>query len=380
MTRILTSDILISDLNTPLSGNPQLKSLVEKYNLTPGGKLALTDEQFAEFSKAVQGHPITMFPGGSSANTVVTLSKLLGKDKVDVQFVGVVGDGVYSKIIKSSLDEVGIKLLPDKDDYKGFSPQTAVSYIIHLPDGENTTVTHLGNAKSILKPDIITDEMVKNTDVLLVQGSLWQKMDWNFADRLLDMRWKNNKELWLALPTNAKFGNDNAKHFQYLITSSNVVLGNDKELARIYQTTPDEALKHLQQAFKEHKVLEREGRNRNRKPVGFITRSEKGAAIVTEDGIEYIPPHAKIDKIESLSGAGDTSFAGFAAGYIQGLPDKTSAQIAMALASEKLRHNGPRLDNPRESLRKASPHLATEVLGAGKSSGELAHSGGNSRG
>lgn len=381
MTNILTSDILVSDLDTPLAGNDQLKSLVEKYNLKLGGKLILSDEQFAEFSQAVQGHPITMFPGGSSANMVTTLSKLLGKDNVDVQFMGVVGDDDYSKIIKSSLDEAGIKRLPNMANYKDPSPQTAVSYIIHFPDGENTTVTHLGNASSILKPDIITDELFKNTDVLLVQGSLWQKFDSSFSDKLLDMRWKNNKELWLTLPTNAKFGEENAGRFQYLLSSANMVLGNGNELSRIYHTDPNkpvDALEKLQKVFQDD-VLVREGRSNDKEQVAFITLSEKGAAIVTKNDIKYVPIHTKIDKIESLSGAGDTSFAGFAAGYIKGLPNETSAKIAMALASEKLRYNGPRLENPRESLRKASRELSDELIGIGKRSDEPTLAGGHYR-
>ncbi len=371
MTNILTSDILIADLITPLSGNGKLESLVKKYDLKAGGKAALTDEQFEEFSQAVQGYPVTMLPGGSSSNVLATLSKLFGKDNVNVKFIGVVGDDVYSKGIKSSLKEAGIKLLPDSNTYKNFSPQTAVSYVILLPNGERTIATHTGNAKSILKPDIITDELVKNTDAMLVQGSLWQKLDPNFADKLLDMRWKHNKELWLALPTHAKFGEEKAEQFQWLVTSANVVLGNDEELARIYHTSPDEALVKLQQVFKEHNVLEREGRSGGKKPVGFITRGKKGSVVVTEDGIKEILPYPiKVEEIKNTLGAGDTAFAGFAAGYIKALPNETSAKIAMALASEKLRYNGPRLENPRESLRKASRELSDELIGIGKRNDE----------
>lgn len=363
MTRILSSDILVADMIVSLEGNEKLQALVEKYQITTAGsgKKALSKEQFDEISRAVEGHPITIQPGGSSANVLTTLSKLL--PEVDVQLIGVTGGSMYSSMIRQSLAEAGVTLLPETLPEGKPSPKTAVSYVIMFPNGKRAIVTYPGNAKDILTPDIITDDLVRQSDVLLVQGSLWQKLHWGFADKLLDLRWKHHKELWLALPTHAEFGEEKAGHFQWLLTSANVVMGNEEELARIYHTSPQAALSCLQNTFRHHKVLEREGRQR-RKPVGFITRGKEGAAIVTEDGIEYVKP-ARIEKEEIVNelGAGDTAFSGFAAGYLKGLPHHHSAQLAMTLAAEKLKINGARLPDPGRALRDAAPHLADVLLG-----------------
>lgn len=385
MTRILSSDILIADVITPLEGNKKLEELVRKYDLKPGGKTALTKEQFDEFSRAVRGHPIHIEPGGSSANTLTTLGKLF-RDEVDISFLGVVGADMYSNMIKESLDEAGIKLHP-KTLPSDPAPESAVSYVIVFPDGQRTIATYPGNAKSILKPDYITPDMVSNSDALFVQGSLWQKMQdtppvmggyqdeskLGFADKLLNQRWKLGKDLWLALPTHAKFGEEKAGHFQWLIESSNLVLGNDEELSRVYHTNgnADAALHALQDTFKKEMLVKKRNHPEHGEipwtgktsQVAFITRGKEGAAIVTKDDIEYVPAGAIDPKeIKNTLGAGDTSFAGFAAGYLKGLPHKTSAHIAMTLATEKLKVNGPRLADPAQSLHDASPRLASEVL------------------
>jgi len=63
-----------------------------------------------------------------------------------------------------------------------------------------------------------------------------------FADHLLDLRWKKGKDLWLAMPTQADFSSEvrsheeKAIHFQELIKSANVILGNDDEISRVFTT------------------------------------------------------------------------------------------------------------------------------------------------
>ncbi len=368
--RILTSDLSIADAITEINGNSQLEKLIADNSLKRGGKAALTDEKSLNFESAVKDREVAVLPGGSSANVLVTLKKLLGKKNVDVDFLSVVGDDYYGKIIRDSFDEVGINLLPDKTIYQGQNPQVAVSYVMTYPNGERTIATNPGNAKAILKKDIVTDDMVKKSDVIFVQGSLWEKLDHDFADKLLELRWnhrKDKKQLWLALPTHAKFGEEKADMFNWLIPSANLILGNGEELSRIYKTSDTNvALQKLKQTFEEHPVLRNEGFDKEQ--VAFITLGERGAAIVTKDKIKYVSPRdIKPEEVVNTLGAGDTAFAGFIAGYIKELPHEASAEIAMALANQKLRHNGPRLDNPLSSLHKASPYLADLVLDASRS-------------
>jgi len=350
MIRILSGDILIADVIVSLEGNPSLAALVEKYHLKPGGKEALDDTRLAEFSAAAKGHGVTVTPGGSSANMLATLGKLMGKD-VEVRFLGVAGEGLYSGMIRDSLEEAGIALLPEHLP----GGQAAVSFVMVGEGGQCTIATHPGNARDLLKLSVISEDRVRECDVLLVQGSLWHKFERGFPDRMIELCRKHAKELWLTLPTQTKFSEDDARRFQQLIPHASLVLGNESELVRVYGAAFQAALVKLQMAL--GKPSPKEGKGK--RAVGFITSGKTGAAIVTGDGIEYVAPMPiEARDIVNTLGAGDTSFAGFAAGYLRGLPTMACAQIAMALAEEKLRINNPRLAAPMAVMKEAFPNLA----------------------
>lgn len=367
--RILSSDLLVADIITDIEGNEELQKLLSECNLKPGGKKPITFEQFQKFSQAIEGHSVKIVPGGSAANTLVTMSKLL-PGQVAVDFLGVVGNSVYSRMIRSSLEDAGIRLSSGNLDKEAPSPQAAVSFVITYPDGERTIVTYPGNAKEFFTPDNIPEDMVKNSDVIFALGSIWQKFDKGatekkeiFADRLLTLRWKHHKQLWLSLPTGAEFGEESAGRFRYLIPSANVVLSNIEELERIFKLpsgSQEQALKSLQGLLQET-VLPKHGFDEQ--PVAFITLGKEGAAIVKAGHIEYIQP-AKVDPkaIKNTLGAGDTAFAGFLAGHLKGLDNTASAKMAMELAGAKIcEEHGPRLKNPQATLQRVLPHLADQM-------------------
>ncbi|MBY0408468.1 MAG: hypothetical protein K2Q01_12320, partial [Rickettsiales bacterium] len=112
MTRILTSDLLIADIIAPIAGNPGLQLLVDAHKLKPGGKVKLTDEQAQSFADAFAQVEYAVVPGGSSANMLTTLSKLM-KGQVDVRFIGIAGEGAHSAVIRQSLADANISLSPD---------------------------------------------------------------------------------------------------------------------------------------------------------------------------------------------------------------------------------------------------------------------------
>ncbi len=336
MTSILSSDILIADVITAVEGNTQIAELINKYDLKPGGKRAIDEHQFQEFSAAVDGQPITLSPGGSAANMLVTLGKLFDK-QLDIALIGVAGSGFSSQMIKSSLDEAGIRLLPENFS-PALSPKTAMSYVMVYPDGQRTIATYAGNARDILKPEAITESMVAVSDIVLLQGSLWGKMGDAYADRLYQLGLKHKKELWLALPTHSMLGDNHVQTFRDIIPQAALVLGNEEELARVFQVHSASALFDLQHLLGAGQV-------------GFITLAEKGAAIVTSDEITTIPLHsATPNRIVNTLGAGDAAFAGFAYGYLKKMPHAKSAGVAMALAAAKLAINGSRLPEPKLHL------------------------------
>lgn len=334
MMRILSSDLLIADVITPIEGNPALARLVEKYAMQPGGKIALDKAQFEAFSASLIGFPVTIVPGGSSANMLVTLRKLLG-DKVSVDFIGVAGEGLSSLMIRASLEEAGIRLHPARLDPSVLA-KTAMSYVVVLPDGQRTIATYPGNAGELLTPAMVTDALVGSCDVVHVQGSLWAKINPAFADALVEKCFAHKKQFWLSLPTHG-ISHAGKAGMVDLIKKANLMLGNEDELTRILG---DNALEKLQAQCGQTQVA-------------FITRSSKGAVAVRQSGVESCEPVAIApSQIKNTLGAGDTAFAGFVAGFLCKLPDKTALEIAVTLAAEKLKINAARLPDPKSALPK----------------------------
>jgi len=420
MTKILTSDLLISDVITRVDydrdghkiHNGSLEQVLDEMykKLDPetgglmhkGGKYTINKEDFQKFEQAIEGHDYDLRAGGSSANFLTTLKKLLPKE-VDIDFLGVAGNDYNDKhtaTIRNSLKgTIGPDLLHVIEDGfpKDSKLEPAISFVIVEPNGERTIFTYPGNAKDIIKPEMITEDMVKNADVLVMQGSQWEKMAPSVADRMVALRLQAGKEdkkrlqnggheLWLALPTHAKFGQDNAERFKYLIPSANVVLGNVEELLNIYQIHQSngdqdkthQALLALQKDFKQEYLKKAsEEKNKNDRwhgsinQVGLITLGEKGAALITKDRIHYIAAAnvAKEDIVNKL-GAGDTAYAGFAAAYLkhpvsslnqfQPTNYEYAARTAMELAGQKLKQDGPRLENPLKALINAGSLVAKQ--------------------
>ncbi len=92
----------------------------------------------------------------------------------------------------------------------------------------------------------------------------------------------------------------------------------------------------------------------NKEQAAFVTLGEAGAAIITKDhGIEHVS--STNQEVVNTLGAGDTSYAGFIAGYVlkKQNPDitfKDCADLAMWLAGEKIKLNSPRIPDIQKLL------------------------------
>ena len=345
--RILSSDILAVDVNTSLRDNPDLQGLVQKYGLKPG-KNAINREQYEAIYSAIWSHEVRNKPSGPAATVLMTMNQLLG-NSMDIRFIGVVGT---NKKRQAVLKDNGITLTPD-DLAQGREFHVPVTFVIDDGKGGCIKATYPGNISEFLKPEVITDDMVSGVDTVLVMGSLWQRVDKAFPDKLMALAEKHGKEIWLTLPTNAKFATENSGFIQQKIAHADLVFANDEELRNAYCTQDaEEAFRKLQ------KTLAESGKPGQ---AAFITREEKGAVVLTADNRIDVPA-IPAKHIVNVAGAGDTSFAAFASGYRRGMPNEASARMAMQLAHVKLGHESPRLEeNALDVLRRASPELAREL-------------------
>jgi len=148
---------------------------IDSQGVELGGKAKIDYTAFRAFCTATAGLEGKTSPGGSAGNTLVTLSRLLNAGKtrqINVDMFGVVGAGdPYSERIRADLEREKINLIPPESEYTRL-PQAATSFVFQHPpgpDGEKgkrTIVTYPGNAKDILKPEMVTPELINKNDVV----------------------------------------------------------------------------------------------------------------------------------------------------------------------------------------------------------------------
>jgi len=272
--RILTADTLITDYIVKDGVIPELVARYQKDGkLLPDSKMQITRDEYEQFKKQIGDRYETKAPGGSSFNTSLTLRRALG-DKVEVSFMGVLGEDEDSQRILSDLQKADIKLVPlsANDDQFAPRPEAATSFVVMYPDRRRAVASYPGTSKSYLRPTEVKENLVSDADVVFLQGSLWQKLDetfpvhnghaeehaLGFADKLMKYRWSLGKELWFALPTQQNYGtikrshHDKAAHFRHVMAESNVILGNSEELARAY--TNDNEYEEIARIIKERGI------------------------------------------------------------------------------------------------------------------------------
>lgn len=373
---LTTCDTIPADVVAHRYGNAKLDALTTRYKLEKGGKRALDEKEFGEFAvqfmDAVQDNHVIVAPGGSSANTVTTINKLLG-NLIDVTFIGVVGNGTYNNVIRDWLQEADIcntlkrantRLVPDLS--ASVLQQSAVSFVILDQDGERTIVTYPGNAKTIIGPKVLPGILAEDQgQALFLQGSTRRKFGAEFNDKLLEWRWgdkpEHHKKLILALPTHALTG-DEKEYFQWLVTSADMVLGNKEEM------------EGLGTNFAEFQKLL--SRSSVKNPVAFITNGKEGATIVRADdrpSFSVIAATPIANKVNTL-GCGDAFFAGVMAAAALDLkhPKMSSdilwARVGAEIAGATLQIQGAQCSNPLGALQKSElwPSLSEQWLNDGR--------------
>ena len=138
---------------------------ITQNNLTKS-TMKLVDE--AEFKRLLSTLKIEeTVSGGSVANSMVGLSQLGN----EVGFIGKVSDDDLGNKYEEGLKKENVKYFYLK---KKEPIPTGTCLILITPDSERTMITFLGTAGKINENDIDTNA-VKNSDILLLEGYLWDE-------------------------------------------------------------------------------------------------------------------------------------------------------------------------------------------------------------
>ena len=286
-----------------------------KNNLTKS-TMKLVDEE--EFKKLLSNLNIERtIAGGSVANSIVGLSQL----KNEVSFIGKVSDDKLGNEYEKSLTDEKVKYCYNKKFEK---ISTGTCLILITPDSERTMCAFLGIAGKIT-PDDIDENFVKQSELVFLEGYLWDKGAPKAAfEKALTIAKKT------AMSLSDKFCVDRHKKSFYNLVKYNldILFANEQEIMELINAkTFDEVIKF--------------GKDLNKLLV--ITRSDKGSIGIS--GSEVVECESQKNlKIVDLTGAGDLFAAGFLHGYINKKTTKESLQTGTEMASKVIQKIGARLN------------------------------------
>ena len=314
-------------------GNAIVDLLVEvedeflvKNGLAKGAMTLIDETQAGVLTSLVPDAAICS--GGSAANTAAGLAALAGKiegyeGKQAVCYIGKVRNDSLGDAFRDDLKSIGVTY-PTPAATTGAA--TARCFVFVTPDGERTMQTFLGICSEVREADI-DSERIRASDVLYVEGYLWDQPETKLAIRKAFATAKDAGRK-VAFTLSDAFCVDRHRHdFLGLLPGLDLLFANESEVKSLFQTSDfDTALSHL----------------RGLVPLATITRSEKGSVVIT--GSETIAAEAApIAKLVDTTGAGDLYAAGFLDGFTRELSLADCAMQGNIAAGRIIQKLGARL-------------------------------------
>ncbi|MET0920087.1 MAG: adenosine kinase [Acidimicrobiia bacterium] len=305
---------------------------IAKYGLEKGS-MALIDAARAEELYSGMG-PGAEISGGSAANSMVGIASFGGSSA----FIGRVNDDQLGAVFGHDIRAAGVEFITPPA--QGVEP-TGRCLILVTPDAERTLNTFLG-ASSLLGPNELDADLIQRAQVLFLEGYLWDEPDAKDAFKRA-ARTAHAAGNRVAFTLSDSFCVDRHRdEFRELIEMDvDVLFANEAEITSLFQVDSfDDALQHVAR----------------RVEIAALTRSEKGAVIVTRDEVHVIDAHP-VSQVVDTTGAGDLFAAGFLYGLTNGFDLGTAGRLAALAAAEVISHLGAR---PQTSLAElAAPLLAS---------------------
>jgi len=298
------------------------------------GTMTLIDAAQAEGLYGLMGTSIES-SGGSAANTVVGLAALGGRGA----FVGKVRNDRLGGIYRYDITAMGVAFdTPAAME----GPPTARCLIFVTPDAQRTMQTFLG-VSAKLSPDDIDMDTIADASVTYLEGYLWDPQPAKAAFQRA-ARIAHDAGNMVALSLSDPFCVDRHRvDFLELVEGHvDILFANEAEIMSLYQVDAfDAALRFV----------------RRHCQVAALTRSEKGAVIISGDEVHVIGAEPA-SKVVDTTGAGDLFAAGFLYGMTQGRDLNDSGRIGAICAAEVIGHYGARPEAaPADMAKMVAPVL-----------------------
>ena len=277
--------------------------------------MKLVDE--TEFKKLLSTLKIEeTVSGGSVANSIVGLSQLGNS----VGFIGKISDDELGNKYEEGLKKENVKYFYSK---KKESIPTGTCLILITPDSERTMVTFLGTAGKINEDDIDI-EALKNSELLLLEGYLWDEGE---PRKAFEKAIKNSRKVAMSLSDLFCVERHKPNFLDLVKNKLDITFANEQEIMSLIDS------KNFNEVIEFSKKL---------KKTIVITRGEKGALAINNEKVVECPAKKEL-KILDLTGAGDLFAGGFLDGYINGKSLEESLERGTEMSSKIIQIIGARL-------------------------------------
>jgi sugar/nucleoside kinase (ribokinase family) len=302
---------------------------LSEHDIEKGG-MTLIDQARAI---SLYGHmgPATEVSGGSAANTIAGVALLGG----NASFVGKVAADQLGDVFAHDLKSLGVSYETTRATR---DLATGRCLILVTPDAERSMSTYLGAGTS-LSPDDIDAEQIGAAQVLYMEGYLFDPPAAQQAFyKAAKFAHEAGRKVSLTLSDSFCVERYRAE-FTHLVESEvDILFANEDEILSLYQVaTFSEAVVRAQASCQ----------------IAAITRSEKGAVIISREDVVEVPAD-RVAHVVDTTGAGDQFAAGFLTGITRSLDLGTCGALGCMAAAEVISHIGARPEADLKAQAKAN--------------------------
>lgn len=288
------------------------------------GTMRLIDPDEAKrlYDKMGPGREIS---GGSGANAAAGIAALGRK----VGFIGRVSGDQLGEVFAHDIRSVGVDF---RTPFATDGTATGRCLILVTPDAQRTMNTFLGSS-AMLSADDVDYDAVAASPVTYLEGYLWDAAAPRAAMvKARDIARANGRRAAFTLSDLFCIESHRADFLALAHGGVDILFANENELKCLYRTDDFDAAVAAQRGACE---------------ISVVTRSEKGAMVLTKDSVVSIAAEPAA-RVVDTTGAGDLFAAGFLAGFSEGRSWHDCAVMGAVAAAEVISHIGAR---PEANLR-----------------------------